>query len=134
MDNASMERIVKNAHKLRLLDVRGCSSITNSALVRVPAWDLEHLFLSGNIVCVLYFPEPCFMMHLILLGCTATRQSVDGLELVVRKWRHSLVEIDLSWVSITEALDAAVSALAEEIDSSPLKYYYYYYIEKNIFY
>lgn len=53
MDNASMERIVKNAHKLRLLDVRGCASISNSALVRVPAWDLEHLFLSGRIVCVL---------------------------------------------------------------------------------
>ena len=48
MDNASIERILKNAHKLRLLDVRGCTSITNSSLVRVPAWDLEHLFLSGN--------------------------------------------------------------------------------------
>lgn len=47
LDNASMERILKNAHKLRLLDVRGCTSITNSSLVRVPAWDLEHLFLSG---------------------------------------------------------------------------------------
>ena len=48
LDNASMERILKNAHKLRLLDVRGCTSISNSSLVRVPAWDLEHLFLSGN--------------------------------------------------------------------------------------
>lgn len=49
LDNASMERILKNAHKLRLLDVRGCTSITNSSLVRVPAWDLEHLFLSGMV-------------------------------------------------------------------------------------
>lgn len=101
IDNASMERILKNAHKLRLLDVRGCTSISNSSLVRVPAWDLEHLFLSG---------------------CTATRQSVDGLELVIRKWRHSLIEIDLSWMSITEALDQAVIALAEESESSPLKF------------
>ncbi|KAI9564650.1 hypothetical protein GHT06_008391 [Daphnia sinensis] len=99
LDNASIERILKNAHKLRLLDVRGCTSITNSSLVRVPAWDLEHLFLSG---------------------CTATRHSADGLELVVRKWRHSLVEIDLSWTSVSEALDQAVMALAEDPES-PLK-------------
>ena len=48
LDNASIERILKNAHKLRLLDVRGCTSISNSSLVRVPAWNIEHLFLSGN--------------------------------------------------------------------------------------
>ena len=57
----------------------------------------------------------------IVTGCTATRQSADGLELVIRKWRHSLIEIDLSWMSITEALDQAVTALAEEPESSPLK-------------
>ncbi len=58
LDNASMERIVKTSHKLRLLDVRGCTSISNSSLVRVPAWDLEHLFLSGPFRCsvsLLYF-------------------------------------------------------------------------------
>jgi len=42
--------------------------------------------------------------------------------LVIRKWRHSLIEIDLSWMSITEALDQAVTALAEEPESSPLKF------------
>ena len=51
LDNSSMDRILKTSHKLRLLDVRGCTSITNSSLVRVPAWDLEHLFLSGKIAC-----------------------------------------------------------------------------------
>ena len=45
LDNASMERILKNAYKLRSLDVRGCTSITNSNLVRVPTLDLVlHLF------------------------------------------------------------------------------------------
>ena len=44
-----MERILKSSHKLKLLDVRGCSRVSDSSLVRVPAWDLEHLFLSGNL-------------------------------------------------------------------------------------
>ena len=124
LDNASMDRILKSSNKLRLLDVRGCTSITNSSLVRVPAWDLEHLFLSGKLVCTFcgqlsaFAPINCsFVAN---KGCTATRQSADGLELVVRKWRHSLVEVDLSWTSVTEALDQAVLALSEEPES-PLK-------------
>lgn len=47
IDDNAIERILKNSHKLRLLDVRGCTRISDSSLVRVPAWDLEHLFLSG---------------------------------------------------------------------------------------
>jgi F-box/leucine-rich repeat protein 6 len=47
IDDDSLQRILKSSHKLRLLDVRGCSRVTDSSLVRVPAWDLEHLFLSG---------------------------------------------------------------------------------------
>lgn len=47
IDDDSLLRILKNSNKLRLLDVRGCSRLTDSSLVRVPAWDLEHLFLSG---------------------------------------------------------------------------------------
>jgi F-box/leucine-rich repeat protein 6 len=43
-----VERILKSSHKLKLLDVRGCSRVSDSSLVRVPAWDLEHLFLSGK--------------------------------------------------------------------------------------
>lgn len=48
MDDNAVERIVKSSHKLKLLDVRGCSRVSDSSLVRVPAWDLEHLFLSGK--------------------------------------------------------------------------------------
>lgn len=118
LDNASIERILKNAHKLRLLDVRGCTSISNSSLIRVPAWDLEHLFLSGN--APLSFTPNQVFDFILFTGCTATRHAADGLELVIRKWRHSLIEIDLSWMSVTEALDMAVLALAENANS-PLK-------------
>jgi len=48
MDESDLERILKGANKLRLLDVRGCSRIGDSGLVRIPAWDLEHLYLSGK--------------------------------------------------------------------------------------
>lgn len=48
IDDQALERILKTSHKLCLLDVRGCSRVTDSSLVRVPAWDLTHLYLSGN--------------------------------------------------------------------------------------
>lgn len=48
VDDDCIERLLKNSTKLRLLDVRGCTKLTDSGLVRVPAWDLEHLFLSGE--------------------------------------------------------------------------------------
>lgn len=50
-----IERILKTSTKLKLLDIRGCIKLTDSGLVRVPAWDLEHLFLSGKLCsCFIY--------------------------------------------------------------------------------
>lgn len=63
-----------------------------------------------------------FLKH--FLGCYATRISGSGLELITQKWGHSLVELDLAWSSATEALDMAVSALAEVPEkgiTSPLR-------------
>lgn len=42
-----VQRILKTSTKLKLLDVRGCPRITHDSLIRLPAWDLKHLFLSG---------------------------------------------------------------------------------------
>lgn len=100
MDDNCLERILKCSNKLKLLDVRGCTRITDSSLVRVPAWDIQHLFLSG---------------------CYVTRQSGSGLELIAQKWSHSLLEIDLAWTTVTEDLDAAVMAFAEKGSESPLR-------------
>lgn len=100
IDDNGVERILKTSHKLRLLDVRGCTKITDSGLVKVPAWDLEHLFLSA---------------------CYVTRLNHSGLELIVQKWSHSLVEVDLAWSTATEPLDAAVMTLAEQGKDSPLR-------------
>ncbi|KAL1506211.1 hypothetical protein ABEB36_005612 [Hypothenemus hampei] len=100
MDDEGIERLLKSSTKLRLLDVRGCSKLTDSGLVRVPAWDLEHLFLSA---------------------CYITRLQNSGLELIVQKWSHSLLEVDLAWSTATASLDAAVLALAEKGPESKLR-------------
>lgn len=102
VDDDSLLRILKSSHKLRLLDVRGCSRVTGNSLVRLPAWDLEHLFLAG---------------------CYVTRTVDSGLELICQKWSHSLIEVDLAWSTATGPLDGAVSALAnhDHDQDSPLR-------------
>ncbi|XP_026764086.1 uncharacterized protein LOC113522559 [Galleria mellonella] len=96
LGDEALSRLVRGATRLRLLDLRGLQRLSDSGLVRVPAWDLQHLFLGG---------------------CNVTRQSNACLELICEKWSHSLIELDLSWASATQVLDAAVSALADSSDS-----------------
>lgn len=47
MSDEALQRILKASTKLKLLDVRGCARLTHDSLIRIPAWDLKHLFLSG---------------------------------------------------------------------------------------
>lgn len=47
MSDEALQRILKDSTKLKLLDVRGCTRLTHESLIRIPAWDLKHLFLSG---------------------------------------------------------------------------------------
>ncbi|KAM3966600.1 F-box and leucine-rich repeat protein 6 [Aphomia sociella] len=96
LGDEALARLVRGATRLRLLDLRGLQRLSDSGLVRVPAWDLQHLFLGG---------------------CNVTRQSNACLELICEKWSHSLIELDLSWASAKQVLDAAVSALADSPDS-----------------
>lgn len=42
-----LQRILKSSSKLKLLDVRNCTRLTHESLIRLPAWDIKHLFLSG---------------------------------------------------------------------------------------
>ncbi|XP_023934488.2 uncharacterized protein LOC112043346 [Bicyclus anynana] len=92
----ALARLVRGATRLNLLDLRGLQRITDSGLVRVPAWDLQHLFLGG---------------------CNVLRQTNACLELICEKWSHSLIELDLSWASNGKVLHAAVCALAESPSS-----------------
>lgn len=47
LGDEALARLVRAATRLRLLDLRGLQRLTDSGLVRVPAWDLQHLFLGG---------------------------------------------------------------------------------------
>lgn len=67
--------------------------------------------------CSLFLSNPLFLP----LGCYITRVQSSGLELIVQKWSHSLVEVDLAWSSATVSVDAAVLALAEKGAESPLR-------------
>ncbi|XP_049299123.1 F-box/LRR-repeat protein 6 [Anopheles funestus] len=96
-----LQRILKTSTKLTLLDVRGCARLTHDSLIRLPTWDLKHLFLSG---------------------CSINRDMGAGLELIASKWAHSLIEFDLAWASATKPLDDALKALADKGSESPLKY------------
>ncbi|XP_046985032.1 F-box/LRR-repeat protein 6 isoform X1 [Schistocerca americana] len=100
VDDNSIERILKTSTKLKLLDVRGQNSVSDAGLVRLPAWNVERLFLAG---------------------CCISRKNVSGLELIMQKWNHSLVEVDLSWVHINESLDSGLTALAECGEKSQLQ-------------
>lgn len=47
MNDEFLQRILKTSTKLKLLDLRGCARLTHDTLIRLPTWDLRHLFLSG---------------------------------------------------------------------------------------
>lgn len=96
-----LQRILKTSTQLKLLDVRGCSRLTHDSLIRLPTWDLKHLFLSG---------------------CSITRDLGSGLELIASKWAHSLIEFDLAWANATKPLDDALKALADKGSESPLNH------------
>ncbi|XP_058065963.1 F-box/LRR-repeat protein 6 [Anopheles bellator] len=96
-----LQRILKTSTQLKLLDVRGCSRLTHDSLIRLPTWDLKHLFLSG---------------------CSLTRDTSSGLELIASKWAHSLIEFDLAWANATKPLDDALKALADKGSESPLNH------------
>ncbi|XP_048481918.1 uncharacterized protein LOC105383825 [Plutella xylostella] len=96
LGDEALSRLVRGATRLRLLDLRNLQQLTDSGLVRVPAWDLQHLFLGG---------------------CNILRQKSACLELICEKWSHSLIELDLSWASCARVLDDAVAALADTAQS-----------------
>ncbi|BFG04550.1 F-box/LRR-repeat protein 6 [Drosophila madeirensis] len=94
-----LQRLLKSSSKLKLLDVRNCTRLTHESLIRLPAWDIKHLYLSG---------------------CSVTRDVGSGLELIASKWAHSLIELDLAWANVQQPIDNALRALAEKGSECPL--------------
>ncbi|CAH1786612.1 unnamed protein product [Owenia fusiformis] len=94
-----LRRVLKNATKLKLLDLRGCCQITHSGLRNIIAADLEHLYISN---------------------CSVARY--ESIELILMKWQHSMLELDLSWNMYPGmSLDIAMNKLASSPHQSKLQ-------------
>lgn len=91
MDDSQIERFLAKSVILRVLDVRGCQHISNSCLVRLKSWDIERL---------------------ILAGCSATSDSCESIELLVKKLSR-LTELDISLTIGERTINNAVNELAE---------------------
>ena len=68
-----------------------------------------------------FFCNICQIHQDCISGCYVTRLTGTGLELIAQKWSHSLIEVDLAWSTATQAVDLAVTALAEQGAVSPLR-------------
>ncbi|XP_071802820.1 F-box/LRR-repeat protein 6-like [Asterias amurensis] len=99
IDDNMLLRLLVKSHQLRLLDLRGCTHITAVGIQRLPVYDLQHLFISQ---------------------CSVSRY--EGIEAIVQKWRHSLIELDLSWnVFPAMSLDIAIQKLSSVPGQSVLR-------------
>ena len=97
--NGILHRLVKKSEKLKLLDLHGCSQVTSVDLLRVPATDLAELYVSG---------------------CSVVKD--EEMEILLAKWQHSLVTLDVSWNVHTETvLNMAMTRLASSSVTSKLE-------------
>merc|ERR1712150_254872 len=80
-------------------DLRSCNSISAEGIHRLPITDLKHLFLFQSSV-----------------------SKYSGIDVIMAKWQHSLVEVDLSWNQFSEeALTAALEKLSSDSSTSMLE-------------
>ena len=91
MDDSQIERVLGKSASLRVLDLRGCQHVSNSCLVRLKSWDIEKL---------------------ILAGCSATSDSCESIELLVKKLAN-LSELDIGLTTGERTINNAVNELAE---------------------
>ncbi|CAH1272219.1 FBXL6 [Branchiostoma lanceolatum] len=94
-------RLLKTSYKLKLLDLRGCSNVNTAGLQSLPVTCLEQFFISNtNNICYSY----------------------EGIETIIQKCQHSLVEVDLSWnVYVDTNLDRTLKKLSSSRNTSQLK-------------
>ena len=91
MDDSQIERVLGKSASLRVLDLRGCQHVSNSCLIRLKSWVIERL---------------------VLAGCSATSDSCESIELLVKKLAN-LSELDIGLTTGERTINNAVSELAE---------------------
>ncbi|XP_053571479.1 F-box/LRR-repeat protein 6 isoform X2 [Bombina bombina] len=78
------QKLLRDSSKLQVLDLRGCYRVTPEGICKLPCTDLQRLYLG------LY----CSTKNLALPR--------SGCALLVRRWQHSLQELDLTAQSYSE--------------------------------
>ncbi|KAM9306045.1 F-box/LRR-repeat protein 6 [Gastrophryne carolinensis] len=89
-----LQRLLRGAEKLRVLDLRGCYRVSPQGLCQLPCADLQHLFLG------------------LYCSVSMTSSLVSGVSLLTSRWRHSLQEVDLSYAE--EDLQEALRNLCQD--------------------
>ncbi|XP_078685620.1 uncharacterized protein LOC144918587 isoform X2 [Branchiostoma floridae x Branchiostoma belcheri] len=101
VNNDFICRLLKTSYKLKLLDLRGCSNISTAGLQSLPVTCLELFFISNT---------------------SNIQYSYEGIEVIIQKCQHSLVEVDLSWNLYEDTnLDRTLRKLSSCRASSQLK-------------
>lgn len=99
LSNNLLHRILKRSFGLKLLDLRGCTNITCNSLQSLPIKNLQRLYVSGS-----------------------SAAKYEGIEIIMTKWQHSLIELDLSWnIYPGMSLDMAMKKLASDPTKSKLE-------------
>ncbi|XP_053204586.1 F-box/LRR-repeat protein 6-like [Panonychus citri] len=88
--------LTKDAENLKLLDIRGSPRVTASCIIKISAWNLQHLAIDN---CSTIFST--------------------GLENIINKWKHSLIELDISHNLHQEGISDALEALSS-VENCPL--------------
>ncbi|XP_064647209.1 F-box/LRR-repeat protein 6-like isoform X2 [Lineus longissimus] len=99
IDDEFLQRMLKTSSHLKLLDLRSCCSVTNHGIQHLPATHLQQLFISQ---------------------CSIAR--FEGIQVIMQKWQHSLVELDLSWnIYPGASFDIAMNKIASNPQHSKLQ-------------
>ncbi|XP_074655371.1 F-box/LRR-repeat protein 6-like [Tubulanus polymorphus] len=98
VDDDLLCRILKNATNLSLLDVRGCCNLTADCVYMLEAKSLKYLYVSHSPVT-----------------------KYEGIQVILQKWHHSLLELDLAWnVYPGMSLDIAIQKLSVMSTEQPV--------------
>ncbi|XP_017297550.1 F-box/LRR-repeat protein 6 [Kryptolebias marmoratus] len=104
LTDKDLREVLFGSTKLRVLDLRGCSRISTSALAALPCPELECLF----------WGQYCSQ-----LGSSSTRR---GLHLLTQKWGRTLRQLDVANQPFTEEdLELAMSYLTQEAEAGTLR-------------
>lgn len=109
--------LTNSAENLKLLDIRGSSKVTSSCLIKIPAWNLEHLAIDN---CLTIFSNGLEMVVSKVGSFYKQIQTIINQYFHHLQWKHSLIELDVSHNNHQDGISAALELISSE-KNSPLQ-------------